>query len=165
MGRRLQSQPEGLRKFVEGRCPEAQKAKKVTLTRARTSSRQIHVKESYRGLANCGPEIADPSETEFTMQKVFPVVGTFGRAWGRVSSSLCSAKGHLETQLGSLHCSLVCCSSGAIRIALGYHQREREEGKLEGEVKELGKETACVRDRLKIRNPHRVTLQQHPDTN
>lgn len=59
MGRRLQSQPEGLRKFVEGRCPEAQKTKKVTLTRARTSCRQIYVKESYRGLANCGPEIAD----------------------------------------------------------------------------------------------------------
>lgn len=84
-------------------------------------------------------------------------MGTFGRAWGRPASSLCSAKGHLKAQLGSLY-----CSSGTIRIALGYHQREREEGRLGGEVKALGKERACVRDRLKIRNLHRVTLQWHP---
>lgn len=31
---------------MEGRCPEAQKAKKVTLTGARTSSRQTHVRDA-----------------------------------------------------------------------------------------------------------------------
>lgn len=77
MGRRIESQPEGLRRVIEGRCPEAQKAKKVTLTGARTSSRQIHVRESLRGVANCGPEIAGAPETEFTTEEVSLVVGTF----------------------------------------------------------------------------------------
>ena len=46
MGRRIKSQPEGFRRFMEGRCPEAQKAEKVTLTGARTSSRQTHVRDA-----------------------------------------------------------------------------------------------------------------------
>lgn len=63
----------------------------------------------------------------------------------RPESSAQQKDRHLEAYRGSLHCSLVCGSSEAIRIALGYHHSEREERR-EGRREN-------VRNELKIRHP------------